>query len=152
MVLNDLPNLTTIRKSGATAAVSSLNKDNMELLSSHMSHSSSTSERYYRHRERDASAVTAFDKIRSISGELIIQSTQIFTIFLNIADTLPTKEEPQRGFSNSMVQLMKEDFCQEIAEGRRPTLKKCRDFIQKHKINKRAKQIQDKVFNIIKSS
>ena len=73
--LNDLPNLTTIRKSGATAAVSSLNK---ELLSSHMSHSSSTSERYYHHRERDASAVIAFHKIRSISGELI-QSTQFWS-------------------------------------------------------------------------
>ena len=79
--LKDLPNLTTIRKSGATAAVTSLNKDNMELLSSHMSHSSSTSERYYRHRQRDASAVTAFDQIQSISGELITQIVYKFSPF-----------------------------------------------------------------------
>ena len=48
--LQMLPNLTTMRKAGAIAAVSDLPPSEMEVVSHHMSHSSSTSERFYRER------------------------------------------------------------------------------------------------------
>ena len=63
------PNITAVRKAGATAAVSSLPDDVMEQVSQHMSHSKSTSERYYRMRGRATSAVTAYGNIKQITSK-----------------------------------------------------------------------------------
>lgn len=67
-----LPNFSTIRKAGATATVSSQGVKALEVISEHMSHSRSTSEKYYRMRRRDQGAVDAFKVIQDItSGKYI---------------------------------------------------------------------------------
>ena len=45
--IKPLPNITAIRKAGATTAVQQSSKEGMEVISGHMCHSTSTSERYY---------------------------------------------------------------------------------------------------------
>ena len=57
------PSLTTFRKAGATKAVSQADTETLEKIRGHMSHSTTTSERYYRTCNKVSSAVTAFESI-----------------------------------------------------------------------------------------
>ena len=70
--LQMLPNLTTMRKAGATAAVSDLPPSEMEVVSHHMSHSSSTSERFYRERNRTTEAQQAFKAISAVTSKVLM--------------------------------------------------------------------------------
>ena len=63
------PNITTVRKDRATAAVSNLSDNVMEQVSEHMSHSKLTSEQYYRITGQTTSAVTAFFNIKEITSK-----------------------------------------------------------------------------------
>ena len=65
----DLPTLTVTRKAGATLAVAQTTQETMENISAHMSHSKSTSERYYRFRHKNEAAVAAFNQITDLSGK-----------------------------------------------------------------------------------
>ena len=80
--LTMLPNFSTIRKAGATATVSSQGAKGLEIISEHMSHSRSTSERYYRMRKRDKGAVEAFQTIKNITSGKYIHCNNVTRTFL----------------------------------------------------------------------
>lgn len=59
---------TEVRKSGATLAVDQQSDQaTMEELAKHMTHSTATSQRHYRDRNRAEQAVSAFEKMKAIS-------------------------------------------------------------------------------------
>ena len=66
--LEELPTPTEVRKSGATLAVDQQSDQaTMEELGKHMTHSTATSQRHYRDRNRAEQAVSAFEKMKAIS-------------------------------------------------------------------------------------
>ena len=67
-ILN-VSNPTACRKEAATLAVSSLPKEQLENVSLHMGHSSSTSEKYYRSRKRPHEVTSAFTAMAKIIGK-----------------------------------------------------------------------------------
>ena len=93
--ITSFPNITTVRKAGATEAVSSLTDESMEKISEHMSHSKSTSERYYRMRNRHSSAIAAFVDIKTITGKVNI-STLCIVLFPHRC--LQFERRTQKGF------------------------------------------------------
>ena len=59
--------------------------------------------------------------------------------------------QPERGFSKEYLPFIEEHFAQSIERKKPVTLASCRDFLRKHPTNRSAKQIQDKVKNLIKA-
>ena len=93
--IRSFPNIATVRKTGATAAVSSLTEESMEKISKHMSHSIATSKRYYRMRNRHSSAIAAFLDIKIITGKVNIS---MLCIMLFPHRCLQFKRRTQKGF------------------------------------------------------
>lgn len=94
----------------------------MEAVSRHMTHSSSTSEAYY----RDKHSLS-----RSLKGFELVQSVTTPT------DTLPS-------FSMTVYEHFKAD----IESQKTPTLANCRLFLKQTGFQKTAKQVQDKYRNL----
>ena len=129
--LPNLPTFTDVRKAGSTAAIEQTSNSSLEKVSTHMSHTKQTNEKYYRMRQRDSISIDAFKTIQTLTAE-------------------EGDEEPLRGFANKTIEKMKEYFEEDISNKKRPTRSKCREFISKFNIKKSDKQVQDKVFGIIK--
>ena len=64
--------LTTMRKAGATSAMSDLLPSEMEVVSHHMSHSSSTLEQFYREKNRTTEAQQAFKAISAETSKVLM--------------------------------------------------------------------------------
>ena len=136
----DFPTLTDIRKCGATSALIHQNEQELEKISEHISCSKATSSRYYRMRSRMQSAVSAHTTIQTITSKLTHFSSQFISSFLGNASD-KDKLTATKGFSDVEPKLIKDHFKENISH--------CRNFMQKYKLSKKLKQIQDKVKNII---
>lgn len=64
-----IPNLTELRKAGATKARDSLTDGQMESVSKHMTHSLTTSEHYYRDTHSTKRSLEAFKLIKNVTTE-----------------------------------------------------------------------------------
>ena len=106
--LPKLPNSTSTRKAGATRAVSTVEKDQLEVVAQHMTHSTATSEKCYRNRQRTATAVTAFEAIKTIStGKqfTFYKDKLYFIITLTDSLTRAGKKVQQRHSKKILVQI-----------------------------------------------
>lgn len=66
-----LSTATAVRKAGATMMVgSNPTREALEDMAEHMAHTTVTSEKIYRHRQRHVKAVATFEKIQSVSSKL----------------------------------------------------------------------------------
>lgn len=103
-----MPNSTSTRKAGATRAVSTVEKDQLEVVAQHMTHSTATSKKCYRNRQRTATAVTAFEAIKTIStGEksTFYKDKLYFIITLTDSLTRAGKKVQQRHSKKILVQI-----------------------------------------------
>ena len=72
--IEDFPNCTDVRKAGATTLSTMSSKEDMALLSEHMTHSLPTSQKYY----RDRSRIEVAKKMhQTIKQEEILQYAQL---------------------------------------------------------------------------
>ena len=136
------PSLTATRKAGATAGCSALPKRAMEDLSRHMSHSSSTSELYYRVRKGGRQSLEAFKNIQKLSGKCKVYNGNKFKNFL--------VDPPQIHLPDNFDEAIDVFFKEEIGNKTTPSLKKCEEFILAFECERNKKQVQDRVRTINK--
>lgn len=119
-----IPNLTELRKAGATKARDCLTDGQMESVSKHMTHSSTTSEQYYRDTHSSKRSLEAFKLIK------------------NVTTKTTTVDEPL-SFGGCVYEYFSK-------RNMKATLAECREFLKEYKFDKKAKQVQDKVRNFAK--
>ena len=126
--VDHLPNPTSCRKQGATMAVSLLSKDQMENVSHHMGHSSSTSEKYYRSRQKKQEVTSAFNVMSTFMSKCLC-------ILLLLYTTLPCRKSdvnPTPGnkpFQENETALISKYFKENITLKTTPSLNECRQCI-----------------------
>lgn len=125
---------------------SDLSQKILEYVAERMSHTTATTEKMYRHRQQHGKAVSAFEKIQTLSSKLaniMNDNTLIICKFY----CLGTHDEPRRkSFLSLTTDKLQAEFKEEIRKGVRPSLKQCRDFISQFRIKgKTAKQVNNTI-------
>ena len=135
----DPPSATKVRKIVSTASAS-LEQTVASKVATHMSHSVTTQKRYYAATRGGEDAREGFEAIQTMR-----------TTPKN--PTPPPQPKKRRAFTNEETKVITLYFQQNVAQGIAPSMAKCNRFLEEHEeVDRSAKDIYDKVRNIIKSN
>ena len=168
----DVQTPTSLRKTGATAAIS-LGRDETTLIQRHMSHAPSTAAKYYqavtgrkeaakahllrrklegKSKEENESETSDVENVESedkseaseVESEVGSEETEQHKVEKTrpVKGQMPKKRQP---FTDKERKLIHSYFEQDIKTKTTPSLSKCRQFLAKNNMSRTPKQIQDHV-------
>ena len=126
----NLPTATWSRHMAATA-VQHLPESSRSAAAVTMSHSEQTQQRYYAHTKSSQQAAEGFAILESVRS-----------------GSKPKK--PRTEYSEEELEIISLYFAHHIATNKQPSMTECKEFVENHPISRSAKQVWDKLRNIIK--
>ena len=142
-----LPTATRVRKIGATSVALNLGDTaTAHLVTRQLSHSAATESQYYQAIVGDRHAVEAFGSMENLraGGTGNVKEEKL-------ASESPCKElQKKNTFSADETAYIQEHFTENVEERRTPSLARCKTFLELSGLQRSAKNIQDKVKNLIK--
>lgn len=155
----NVPTATKMRKIGATSVALNVTGPKSTLVTRQLSHSIETDARFYQALESDQHAVAAFTTMETLRrGQAVQPEPQTDEGSPCSSKSIPTVGSStnagvvkRRPFTEAESDAIHEYFSGDIAAIHTPSLHDCKTFLTAHpSINRNAKQVQDKVKNIIK--
>ena len=139
-----LPSATRVRKIGATSVALNLGKSaSANLVTRQMSHSVNTEAIYYQAIVGDKHAASAYSTMSNL------RTGQQTTPVTEKEESTLRSTQQRRPYSDEETEAIKRYFVVEIGAGDRVALAACKKFLGLHHFSRTAKNVQDKIRNLV---
>jgi len=151
-----VPTATRVRKIGCTTGVTQCSDPENALLAAHMGHSQPTQRKYYEAimgKKHAASAHLLREKLRMQSSKRPCESSDEVHMEVQNENVENEKEKPRRRrrcFTPKETAEIADKFASFIKSMTTPPIPLCQEYIKEVNMSREAKDIQDKVRNLIK--